>query len=90
MATNALHLLPRFDRILYLGERGRITEDGTYKALMANAGPFARMMDEHSQASATAPASSDEDAIATEKGVDVGSATAAEYEVQGTVPGRRA
>ena len=90
MATNALHLLPRFDRILYLGSRGRVTEDGSYEALMAAAGPFARMMDEHLQASKTAAADSDDGGKAADRGVDLGSATAAEYEAEGSVSRRRA
>ena len=58
---------------------------------MAAAGPFARMMDEHSQTSKTAVASSKDEVVEpVAKGIDAGSATAAEYEAEGTVPARRA
>ena len=67
-----------------------MTEDGSYEALMTAAGPFARMMDEHSQASKTATADSDDGGKTADRGVDIGSTTAAEYEAEGSVPGRRA
>ena len=58
VVTHALHLLSRFDRILFLGASGRITADGTFDALVQADGDFARLV--HDQQAGAGRARADE------------------------------
>jgi ABC-type multidrug transport system fused ATPase/permease subunit len=48
LVTNQLHVLPRTDHIIVLGEGGEIAEEGTYEQLMANqSGELAALVATH-------------------------------------------
>lgn len=48
LVTHALHLLSHhFDRILFLGETGRITENGAFDALVQASGDLAQFVRDH-------------------------------------------
>ena len=50
-ATHALHLLPRVDRVVFLGEAGRITEVGTHASLLDARSSCASLIQDYSAAS---------------------------------------
>ena len=54
VATHALHFVHRFDRVLYLGEPGKITESGSFDDLVAADVGFAQLIRDHAASHSSA------------------------------------
>jgi len=62
VVTHALHLLSRFDRVLFLGASGRITADGTFDALVQADSDFTRLVHDQQAGAGRARADQADDA----------------------------